>query len=64
MKENEHIVTQSKTNCKWHTCPKCGSNNLVEHFASYDENKPFDPADAYHWYCLDCGHKDYDYLPF
>lgn len=64
MKVNAQSITQPKTNCKLHTCPECGSENWIEQFNTNDENEPYDPEQEYHWHCLDCGYKDYDYIIF
>ena len=67
MKENEHIIPEEKRIIKSyskHTCPECGSAEFVEQLACHPEDEPYDPANNYHWHCLDCGYKDYEYLPF
>lgn len=64
MKVNDPILHQSKVIGKLHTCPNCGSDRWIEHFASHPENEPYNPENEYHWHCLDCGFKDYEYIIF
>lgn len=64
MKVNVVILPQAKTKGKLHTCPNCGSENWIEHFNTNDESEPYDAEQEYHWYCLDCNYKDYDYIIF
>lgn len=70
MKVNEHIVNHplEKSKClRVRTCPECGSTSWIEHLEVKYESLSEDDEpinEPYYWYCLDCGHRDYDYLPF